>query len=110
MKMYNAKTGGAQKSPEGGKLDPEKVGVEIPVVSQEQWTNLRDVLIPAALGSIVSKEYVRSQIPNLDAEEETKREQEADDKELERAKLDIERMKQERVLGPDVGEKTEEKP
>ncbi|MBE3109336.1 MAG: hypothetical protein IMZ46_02310 [Acidobacteria bacterium] len=108
MKMYGARTGSAQKSTEGGKLDHEKVGVEIPVVSQDQWTNLKDVLIPAALGGIVSNKYVRSQIPNLDEEEEAKQEQEAGDKELERAKLDLERMKQERALGPGAVEKTGE--
>ena len=109
MKMYGTKTGSVQKSAEGGKLDHEKVGVEIPVVSQDQWTNLQNVLIPAALGGIVSNEYVRSQIPNLDEEEEGKREQEAGDKELERAKLDLERMKQEKALGPGiVDEKTGE--
>lgn len=104
MKMYGAKTGSAQKSAEGGKLDHEKVGVEIPVVSQDQWTNLKDVLIPAALGGIVSNEYVRSQIPNLDEEEEGKREQEAGDKELERAKLDLERMKQEAAANKGLAE------
>jgi len=90
MAMYNAKTGEGQKST---KLDPEKVGVEIPLVSEDQWTHLEKVLIPAAIGNIVSKEYVRSQIPNLDVEEEAAKAEEAASDELEQAKVDLERMR-----------------
>lgn len=98
MRMYNAKAGTAQKSAAGGKLDPEKVGIEIPVVSEDQWEHIK-VLIPAALGGIVSNEYVRTQIPNLDTEEEAVREAEAGKKELDAAKTELEQMRQERATG-----------
>jgi hypothetical protein len=99
MAMFNAKTGLAQKSTEGGKLDPEKIGVEIPQITQEHWDHIEKVLIPAATGGIISKEYAASQIPNLDQEEEAERKEVAEAGELERAKLDLERMRQEAVSG-----------
>jgi hypothetical protein len=91
MAMYNQKSGLGQKTT---KLDPEKIGVEIPVISQDQWTNIEKVLIPAALGGIISKEYVAGQIPGVDMEEEAKKQQAAASSDLEQAKLDLERMRQ----------------
>jgi len=93
MAMFNARSGAGQKSEEGGRLDPEKVGVEIPLISQDHWKNLELVLIPAALGGIVSKEYVAGQIPGVDEEEEAKRRQEAEASELAAAKTEMERMR-----------------
>jgi len=95
MVMFNEKTGGAQKSEEGGRLDPSKVGIEIPLVSQDHWANLQNVLIPAALGGIISNEYVANQIPGIDVEKEAELREEAEEKELEQAKLDMERFKTE---------------
>jgi hypothetical protein len=92
MMFYNLKTGGAQKST---KLDPAKIGVEIPLISQDHWTNLQNVLIPAALGGIISKEFVAGQIPGVDVEKETELREAAEEKELEQAKLDMERFKTE---------------
>ncbi len=90
MMFYNLKTGGAQKST---KLDPSKIGVEIPLISQDHWTNLQNVLIPAALGGIISKEFVAGQIPGVDVEKEDELRQAAEDKALEQAKLDMQNFK-----------------
>ena len=95
MTFYNLKTGGSQKSTEGGKLDPSKIGVEIPLISQDHWTSLQNVLIPAALGGIISKEFVAGQIPGIDTEKEDELREAAEDKEMEQAKLDMERFKAE---------------
>jgi len=92
MMFYNLKTGGSQKST---KLDPSKIGIEIPLISQDHWTNLQNVLIPAALGGIISKEFVAGQIPGVDVEKETELREAAEEKELEQAKLDMERFKTE---------------
>jgi len=93
MAMFNARSGAGQKSEEGGRLDPEKVGIEIPLISQDHWKNLELVLIPAALGGIVSKEHVAGQIPGVDEEEEAKRRKEAEASELAAAKEEMERMR-----------------
>jgi len=95
MVMFNAQSGAGQKSEEGGRLDPEKVGIEIPLISQDHWLNLEKVLIPAALGGIISKEYVAGKIPGVDTEEEAARKKEAEASELAIAKTEMERMRQE---------------
>ena len=86
MEMFNKAT---NKSP----LDPEAIGVEIPIVGHEHWQNLQNVLIPACAAGIISKDFVASQIPGVDIEEEAERREEAEDKEMERAKVDMERMR-----------------
>ena len=91
MRMWNAK---AQKSP----LDPAKIGVEIPLISEQHWANLQNVLIPAATAGIVSKEFVASQIPGVDTEEEAERREESENAELEQAKADLVRLRTGRAL------------
>jgi hypothetical protein len=97
MRLYNEKAGTAQKSTEGGRLDPEKVGVTIPLITQDHWTNIQNVLIPAVTAGIVSKEFVAEQIPGVDMDKENERREENEDKELEQAKMDMERMRQDRA-------------
>ena len=98
MQMYNLKTGSVQKSTEGGKLDPTKVGVRIPLISQDHWANLEKVLIPAALGGIISKDFVAGQIPGVDLEEEQKKREEQEAKDEEAAQAALDQMKQEAAL------------
>ena len=100
MAIYNTKSGLAQKTV---KLDPQKIQIEIPVVSQDQWTNLRDVLIPAALGGIIAKDTVAAMIPGIDAEAEKAKADEAAQSELEQAKLDLEKMRQGNLNQPGGG-------
>jgi hypothetical protein len=90
MAMFNTQSGAGQKTT---RLDPEKVGIEIPLISQDHWKNLELVLIPAALGGIVSKEYVAGQIPGVDEEEEADRRQKAEVSELAAAKEEMGRMR-----------------
>jgi len=108
MAMYNAQTGASQKSV--GKLDPEKVGVEIPLISEEHWRHIATVLIPAQIAGIISKEYVASQIPNIDMEEEASRQQLAEQNELKSAQAELEQMRKERFenRGAEKGDPNEE--
>ena len=55
------------------KLDVNKLDVEIPVVTQEQWDHIEKVLLPLYLASALSLEYLLSQVPNVDASKEMKR-------------------------------------
>ncbi len=100
MAMFNAKTGSAQKST---KLDPEKIGVTIPLISQDHWNNLQNVLIPAFTAGIVSKEFVASQIPGVDMDDEAAKAEAADASELESAKRELERMRTERLAAAAAG-------
>lgn len=77
-------------------LDPRKIGVELPVYTEEQWLHLEKVLIPASQFGIISKEFVRDQIPGIDSKLEERRKTEADNTALDEAKREIEDMKVER--------------
>jgi len=69
MQMFNANAY-AQLST---KLDPTKIKVDIPQITQETWDHLEKVLIPAAAASIISKESVAEKIPGIDSEVEAER-------------------------------------
>jgi hypothetical protein len=94
MLMWNAAFA-AQYSKEK-QLDPTKVKVDIPQITQEHWDRIQNVLIPAALGNIISREHVASQIPGIDIEKETelreKREADESAKAKEEAALIADRM------------------
>lgn len=77
-------------------LDPRKIGIKLPVYTQEQWDHLEKVLIPAAALNIITKEFVRDQIPGIDSKLEERRKAEADNTALDSAKREIEDMKVER--------------
>jgi hypothetical protein len=91
MKMFNEKAN-AQKSKER-QLDPYRIKVTIPHITQEHWDRIEKVLIPAAVGGIVSKEYVASQIPGVDMQEEADRKTKRDADEAARAKEEFEALK-----------------
>ena len=81
-----------QKS-SNAKLDPTKIGIDIPLITQEHWDRIEKVLIPASIAGIVSPEYVASQIPGLDSEVENEIKEKANNDELEKAKSELEAMK-----------------
>lgn len=91
MYKYNA-TVYDQKG-ESNKLDPRKIGVELPVYTQEQWDHLEKVLIPASQFGIISKEFVRDKIPGIDSKLEERRKAEADNTALDAAKKENEDLK-----------------
>ena len=101
MEMFNAKAY-AQKS--GPKLDPEKIGVNINIDTQEAWDHIEKVLIPAATAGIISNEHVAEQIPGVDAEKEAERAKERDDSDLERMKSDANAIRANKDIGGDEGD------
>jgi hypothetical protein len=86
MQMFNVK---AQLTP----LDPTKVRVEIPLITQEHWDRIEKVLIPAATVGIISKEAVAEQIPGIDTETEGKRRAEKDAADAAKAKEELALLK-----------------
>ena len=93
MEMWNAKYA-AQKSAEA-QLDPTRIRVDIPQVTQEQWDHIQNVLIPAVAANIVSKEHVAGQIPNVDQEKEAALRAAQEARDAEQAKQEMERFKEE---------------
>jgi hypothetical protein len=71
------------------KLRNDVLRIEIQEVSSEQWTHLEKVFIPLLLAGKVSLEYVLSQIPNLDMQEELDRQENMENEELEKTKADL---------------------
>lgn len=88
MIMYNEK---AQQTP----LDPSKIGVEIPVITQAQWQHIERVFLPAAVAGKISDETLYEQIPSLNVKVEMKRKKEKEKLELDAAKVEAERLREE---------------
>jgi hypothetical protein len=93
MQMWNA-TYAAQKSPEA-QLDPTKIKVDIPQVTQEHWDHIQNVLIPAVAANIISKEHVAGQIPGVDQEKEAELRGEQEAKQAEQDKQAMAALKEE---------------
>jgi hypothetical protein len=93
MQMWNA-TYAAQKSPEA-QLDPTRIKVDIPQVTQEHWDHIQNVLIPAVAANIISKEHVAGQIPGVDQEKEAELRGEQEAKDAEQAKQEMAALKEE---------------
>ncbi|MFX0092111.1 MAG: hypothetical protein ACFFBD_10155, partial [Candidatus Hodarchaeota archaeon] len=91
MRMWN-KVAYPQKS-QANWLDPDKISVEIPVITQEHWDRIEKVLIPAAIAGIVSKEFVRDQIPGVDTEAEEAKKKEDEESEFKKMQDEMEEMR-----------------
>jgi hypothetical protein len=70
MEMFNAQTGEEEKST---RLDPSKIDVDIPMVSDQDWQRLIDFWLPARVAGEISEQLFLSKIPNVNVDEETKR-------------------------------------
>lgn len=66
MKMYNEKT---KLTP----LDHKKIGVEIPLITKEHWTQIEKIWLPAAIANKISDEAFQQQLPGFDIAAERKR-------------------------------------
>lgn len=90
MLKWNVETKSDKKSTA---LDPKKIKVEIPIITQEHWDRIRDVMIPAAAQGIVSNESVAEMIPGIDGEEEKARRELSEASELDRVKAELEKAR-----------------
>ncbi len=84
----------AQKS-DSKKLNPSLIKVTIPVVTQQHWTNIKDIWLPAVIAGKVSEELFLEQLPDIDTEKELERQSEKEEAELERVKKENEDLKRE---------------
>ncbi len=88
MIMYNEK---AQQTP----LDPSKIGVEIPVITQAQWQRIEKVWLPAVIAGKISDETFYEKIPSLDVKKELKRKGAREKSELEGLRRETEDLRTE---------------
>lgn len=95
MVMYNQKVN-AQMS-EGRQLDPDKIGVEIPVITADHWDHLEKFYLAAAIAGKISDEALQERIPGFDMEAERQRREERETSELEIAKKENEDLKADKI-------------
>jgi hypothetical protein len=86
----------------GARLDPKKVKVIIPYVTEAAWQKIIDVYLPLYTNGAISLETLLSQVPGMDVDAEIERSEEREAKALERFKA--------RAEEDDEDEEDEEKP
>jgi len=91
MNLFN-KNVYKQKS-EIKKLNPSLIKVSIPVITKQHWQNIKDVWLPAVVAGKITKELFLEQLPDVDMDEELKREEEREASELEQIKRENEDLK-----------------
>lgn len=94
MVKWNKETGNAKKSTG---LDPKKIKVEIPLITQEHWDRIRDVLLPAEAQGVITKDTVAAQIPGIDTEAEAEKRAASDASELNRVKAELKKAQLEKA-------------
>jgi len=96
-----------KKKSDQRKLDPEKVRVDIPVYTTEQWEHVEKVLLPMNLSDRLSIEYLLSQIPDLDVDEELERQEKKEETDAERLKAENQTLKDEAAMAKAVTDEEE---
>lgn len=95
MVMYNLKVN-AQMS-EGRQLDPDKIGIEIPIITRDHWEHLEKIYLPAAIAGKISDEAFQEQIPGFNLETEKQRREERETSEFETVKKENEDLKADKI-------------
>jgi len=86
MIMYNEVS---QQTP----LNPNKIGVEIPVITQAQWQHIERVFLPAVIAGKISDETFLEQVPSLDVKKEMDRKAVKDASEMERLRTEADGLR-----------------
>jgi len=103
MTLFNETTY-KQKEAKGQKLNPSLIKVNIPVITQQHWANIKDVWLPAAIAGKISEELFLEQLPDIDTEEELNRQAKKEEEELERIKTENEDLKNQDKNNPFMGD------
>lgn len=82
MTMYNELAN--KNMSKQAKLDPDKIAVDIPMISEEHWLHLEKIFLPAAVAGKISQESFQEQIPGFDIEKEQQRMAEREKEEIAR--------------------------
>lgn len=91
-----------KKKSDQRKLDPEKIRVDIPVYTSEQWEHIEKVLLPMNLADRLSIEHLLSQVPDLDVDEELERQEKEEETDAERLKAENQTLKDEAAMAKAV--------
>jgi hypothetical protein len=93
MELYNKEAGVGQKSDKGGRLDPTRVEVTIPQITEEHWAHIRDVYLAAATAGVIDPETAAAQIPGIDMEAEREKAVKREQSAAQAAQAELERIK-----------------
>ncbi len=103
MNLFN-ETVFKQKEAKGLKLTPGLIKVTIPVITQQHWSNIKDIWLPATIAGKVTQELFLEQLPDVDVQEELERQGQNEEAELERIKKENEDLKNEDNDPPFIGD------
>lgn len=95
MIMYNELVN--QGMSQEKQLNPNRIQVDIPQITKEQWDHLEKVFLPAVIAGKISEELFLEKIPGVDAEKELERKQAKEGSEFERIKKENEDLKSQNI-------------
>jgi len=75
------------------KLDPAKVTVDIPYITESHWGRVRDIWLPLYSASAISLKTLLSQLPDIDVDAELEEKEKRDAEAIERFKREAEENK-----------------
>jgi len=74
-------------------LDPNKIKVDIPIITKMHYDRLEKIFLPAAIAGMISQEALLAMIPGLDVKSEMKRKEDKEKSEAEQLKNEMDNMK-----------------
>ncbi len=75
-----------------GKLDPKKIKVDIPIITQEHYDRIEKIYLPACIAGKLSDEALVEMLPNVDAKTEKERREKKEASELEETRQSMRDM------------------
>lgn len=87
-------------------LDPTLLTVDIPYITQETWTKIKDVYLPLYNSSAISLQTLLAQIPEVDVEAEMALKEERDAKALEKFQANLDAQANQTGTPADQGGQT----
>ncbi len=106
MVMYNEGSGKMQLSKEK-QLDPDKIKVDIPIITQQHYDRLEKIFVPLYMAGKLSDETFYAMVPGLDVKVEMERKAEKEKSEIEQIKTENEGLRsdklEENIFGKEEG-------
>ena len=96
MVMYNQGAGKLQMSKEQ-QLDPDKIKVDIPIITQKHYDRLEKIFLPLYITGKLSDETFYAMVPGLDVKVEMERKAEKEKSEIEQIKTENDNLRTDRL-------------
>ena len=74
-------------------MNPDKIGIKIPMITKQHWEQLEKLYLPAAIGGQISTEAFQEKIPGFDMDAEKKRKDAKETSDIERITKENEDLK-----------------